>query len=408
MHIASFRTSITFALALLLGLSNLQVQGSDAIDRGWQTAISPVTLNLRNKLADAPYKVTFIVTAIGQNAEWSHTTESEPNAWQRPQFPKDFEGPSVDHRQAQAYTWHARVQGDEGKHLLGGSFTYPNGDFNQQDGALSPQNEGQLIAEFDGLFAERYKISMLVEPEQQQGGDYISCAAYIRIIDTQTGGSASLLSYQFSLPIDLMRPFVEIVTEPDYAVLVRPGVHRLRLRSADYSHSLSTEGDQILSFSRGFAFADLDHDGEQEMLVACFMGGQRMRTAYLVYELGLTSSWSRFILEPIDDPALRDLDSASTINLAAQTLSNHSSGSAYDSLTHSYKLLPLKSDKPGSSFAERQRYHLTDVTGATTSDVHFGNYRQVERHYRYSPSPEGTWQQQVISIHEQVHPFGYE
>ena len=139
------------------------------------------------------------------------------------------------------------------------------------------------------------------------------------------------------------------------------------------------------------------------MLVACFMGGQRMRTAYLVYELGLTSSWSRFILEPIDDPALRDLDSASTINLAAQTLSNHSSGSAYDSMTHSYKLLPLKSDKPGSSFAERQRYHLTDVTGATTSDVPLGSYREIERHYRYTPSAEGTWQQQVISIHEQVH-----
>ena len=282
------------------------------------------------------------------------------------------------------------------------SFTHPNEGLSQQDSVLSPQNEGQLIAEFDGLFDERYKISMLVEPEQQQGGDYISCAAYIRIIDTQTDGSASLLSYQFSLPIDLLRPFVEIITEPNYAVLVRPGLHRLRLRAADYSHSLNTEGDQILSFERGFAFADLDHDGEDEMLVACFMGGQRMRTAYLVYELGLTSSWSRFILEPIEDPALRDLDSASTINLAAQTLSNHHSGSAYYSLTHSYKLLPLKSGKSGSSFAERQRYHLTDLTGTTTSDVPFGNYREIERRYRYIPSAEGTWQQQVISIHEQI------
>ena len=286
--------------------------------------------------------------------------------------------------------------------MLGGSFTYPNGGTSYQASLLSRQNEGQLIVEFDGLFDKRYKISMLVEPEQQQGGDYISCAAYIRIIDTQTGGSASLLSYQFSLPIDILRPFVEIVTEPDYAVLVRPGLHRLRLRAADYSHSLSTEGDQILSFDRGFAFADLDHDGEQEMLVACFMGGQRMRTAYLVYELGLTSSWSRFILDPIDDSALRDLDSASTINLAAQTLSNHHSGSAYDSMTHSNILLPLKSDKPESSFAERQRYHLTDVTGATTSDVPLGSYREIEHHYRYTPSAEGTWQQQVISIHEQV------
>ena len=69
MHIASFRTSITVALAFLLGLPNVQVQGSDAIDRGWQTAISPVTLNLRNKLADAPYTVTFIVTTVGQDAE---------------------------------------------------------------------------------------------------------------------------------------------------------------------------------------------------------------------------------------------------------------------------------------------------------------------------------------------------
>ena len=112
MHIASFSNFKIATLVLLLGLSNLQVQGSGAIDRGWQTAISPVTLNLRNKLADATYTVTFIVTSVGQDAEWSYTTESEPNAWQRPQFPKDFVGPSVDHRQAQAYTWHARVHGD--------------------------------------------------------------------------------------------------------------------------------------------------------------------------------------------------------------------------------------------------------------------------------------------------------
>jgi hypothetical protein len=345
--------------------------------------------------------VTFIVTAIGQDAEWLHTTESEPNAWQRPQFPKDFEGPSVDHRQAQAYTWHARVQGDEGKHLLGGSFTYPNGDFNHQDGALSAHNKGQLIAEFDDIFAERYKISMLIEPEQQQGGDYITCIAYIRVIDIQSGGSATLLSYQFSLPEDLLRPFVETV-EP-YDEIVRPGLHRLSLSAADYSHSIGTEGDQTLSFNRGFAFADLDHDGELEMLVACFMGGQRMRTAYSVYELNLNFSGTRYLLDPIDDPALRDLDSASTINLAAQTLSNHHSGSAYHSLTHSYKLLPLKPEESGSSFAERQRYYLTEVTGATTSDVPLGSYREIDRHYRYTPSAEGTWQQQVISIHEQVH-----
>lgn len=403
MSIATFRTSITVALILLLGLSNLQVQGSEAMNRAWQTAIEPVTLNLRNKLADDPYTVTFIVRAIGQDAVWSYTTESEPNAWQRPQFPKDFEGPSVDHLQAQTYTWYARVRDDKDKRVMAGSFTYPNRGFSYKDSVLSPQDEGQLIAEFDGLFAERYKISMLVEPEQQQGGAYISCAAYIRIIDTQTGGSGSLRSHPFSLPEDLLRPFVETFTEPDYAVLVRPGLHRLRLRAADYSHSISAEGDQTLSFSRGFAFVDLDHDGELEMLVAGFMGGQRMRTAYSVYALNLKSSWSRDILEPIDDPALRDLDSASTLNLAAQTLNNHNSGSAYDSLTHSYKLLPLKSDNPGSSFAERQRYHLTNVTGATASDVPSDSYREIDRNYRYIPSAEGTWQQQVISIHEQVH-----
>ena len=281
------------------------------------------------------------------------------------------------------------------------SFTHPNEGLSKQDSVLSPQNEGKLIAEFDGLFDKRYKISMLVEPEQQQGGDYISCAAYIRIIDTQTGGSASLLSYQFSLPIDILRPFVETV-EP-YDEIVRPGLHRISLSAADYSHSIGTEGDQTLSFNRGFAFADLDHDGELEMLVACFMGGQRMRTAYSVYELNLNFSGTRYILDPIDDSALRDLDSASTINLAAQTLSNHHSGSAHHSLTHSYKLLPLKSEKSGSSFAERQRYHLTDVTGATTSDVPLGSYREIDRHYRYTPSADGTWQQQVKSIHEQIH-----
>ena len=90
----------TTALACLLALSNLQVLGSDPIDRAWQTAIDPVTLHLRNKLADLPYTVTFIVTAIGQDTEWSYTTESEPNAWQRPQFPRDFTGPIVDHLQA--------------------------------------------------------------------------------------------------------------------------------------------------------------------------------------------------------------------------------------------------------------------------------------------------------------------
>lgn len=61
---------------LLICLVSQQVLNADAIDRAWQTGIEPVTLSLRNKLADAPYTVTFIVTAIGQEVEWSHTTKS--------------------------------------------------------------------------------------------------------------------------------------------------------------------------------------------------------------------------------------------------------------------------------------------------------------------------------------------
>jgi len=138
--------------ALLLGLALLQVLGSAPIDRAWQTAIAPVTLNLRNKLAEAPYTVTFIVTTKGQEAEWSYTTESEPNAWQRPQFPKDFEGPRVDHQQAQTYTWHARVRGDEDKHVIGGSFTYPNRGVSQKTSPHAPEKEGQDISKFKGRF----------------------------------------------------------------------------------------------------------------------------------------------------------------------------------------------------------------------------------------------------------------
>ena len=151
----------TTALACLLALSNLQVLGSDPIDRAWQTAIDPVTLHLRNKLADLPYTVTFIVTAIGQDTEWSYTTESEPNAWQRSQFPRDFTGPSVDHLQAKAYTWSARIHGDVDKRVMCGSFIYPNGGLTTQpDGSPAVPESGMLLAEFDQLFAKRQRYHL--------------------------------------------------------------------------------------------------------------------------------------------------------------------------------------------------------------------------------------------------------
>jgi len=113
-------------LALLISLLSQQVLNADAIDRAWQTSIEPVTLSLRNKLADAPYTVQFIVEAQSSDAQWSYTTESAANAWQRPQFPKDFKGPNVDHLRPQAYTWHARVVSDDNQRVMDGSFTYPN------------------------------------------------------------------------------------------------------------------------------------------------------------------------------------------------------------------------------------------------------------------------------------------
>ena len=113
-------------LALLISLLSQQVLNADATDRAWQTSIEPVTLSLRNKLADAPYTVQFIVEAQSSDAQWSYTTESAANAWQRPQFPKDFKGPNVDHLRPQAYTWHARVVSDDNQRVMDGSFTYPN------------------------------------------------------------------------------------------------------------------------------------------------------------------------------------------------------------------------------------------------------------------------------------------
>ncbi len=396
----------TTALACLLALSNLQVPGSDPIDRAWQTAIDPVTLHLRNKLADLPYTVTFIVTAIGQDTEWSYTTESEPNAWQRPQFPRDFTGPIVDHLQAKAYTWSARIHGDVDKRVMCGSFIYPNGGLTTQpDGSPAVPESGMLLAEFDQLFAERYAITLQLLPEQVQGGPYLSCLAIIRITDTHNGKRGLLLSPQFSVHEVSLRPYVEQVIEPDYAERIHPGVHRVPLKTSDYSHPLPGEGEQTLQFERGFAFADLDHDGQLELFIAQFMAGQRMRTAYSVYSLEELAAGEYTPLEPIDDPALRDLDSASTLDLAAQTLSHHSSGSAYDSLTECYQLLPQHKNPPAAQFAKRQRYHLTSISGASTTDAPPGHYYQVDRRYCYTPAADGSWQQQVVTIHEVLHPI---
>jgi hypothetical protein len=399
------RRGSAWALGILLGIGLLSGQQlrADAIDRAWQTAIAPVTLNLRNKLAEAPYSVTFIVEALSNGAQWQYTTDSAPNAWQRPQFPRDFDGPRVDHLRPQAYTWHARVGT---KRVLGGQFTYPNGSFSAQlSHPTADPTPGVLLAEFDQLFAERYAITLQLLPEQVQGGPYLSCLASIRITDTHNGRQGLLLSSSFSLPEASLRPYVEQVREPEYAERIHPGVHRVPLKTSDYSHALLGEGAQTLQFERGFAFADLDHDGQLELFIAQFMAGQRMRTAYSVYALEALSAGEHTQLDPIDDPALRDLDSASTLNLAAQTLSNHSSGSAYDSLTERYQLLPRHKNPPAAQFDQRQRYHLTSVSGASTTDAPPGQYYQVDRRYRYTPAADGSWQQQVITIHEVLHPI---
>ena len=75
----------------------------------------------------------------------------------RPQFPKDFKGPSVDHRYRLGIGNAARVQGDERKHLLGGSFTYPNGGFSHQDSVLSPVNCHHPITEFTTFIRQAMK-----------------------------------------------------------------------------------------------------------------------------------------------------------------------------------------------------------------------------------------------------------
>jgi hypothetical protein len=394
------RRGSAWALGLLLGIGLLSGQAlrADAIDRAWQTAIDPVTLHLRNKLAVAPYSVTFIVEALGSGAQWQYTTESAPNAWQRPQFPRDFDGPRVDHLRPQAYTWHARVST---RRVMSGQFTYPNGSLTTQpDGSPAVPESGVLLAEFDQLFAERYAITLQLLPEQVQGGPYLSCLAIIRITDTHNGKQGLLLSPQFSVHEASLRPYVEQVAEPEYAERIHPGVHRVPLKTSDYSHALPGEGAQTLQFKRGFAFADLDHDGQLELFIAQFMAGQRMRNAYSVYALEALAAGEHTQLDPIDDPALRDLDSASTLDLAAQTLSHHSSGSAYDSLTERYQLLPRHDNPPAAQFDQRQRYHLTSVSGASTTDAPPGQYYQIERRYRYTPAADGSWQQQVITIQE--------
>lgn len=390
-------------LALLICLVSQQVLNADAIDRAWQTSIEPVTLSLRNKLADAPYTVQFIVEAQSSDAQWSYTTESAANDWQRPQFPQDFNGPNVDHLRPQAYTWHARVVGDGNQRVMHGSFTYPNGESGRRaNSAQLPQVPGQLIVDFDTLFAERYAISMLVYPEQIQGGPFLSCTAYVRITDAHSGASAAFHSRQFSLPEAALRPYIETVREPDDAERILPGVHSVVLSTGDYLYKLSDSGNQTLSFDRGFAFADFDHDGQLELLVARFMDGQRMRCAYSVYALDFASRFECPVLEPIQDTVLCQLDSTSTLNLATQMITNHSSGSAYDSVYQTYQLHSLQPTTGQTSFSKRSRYLLTVEEGATTKNVPSGHYQEMKHHYRYTLAADGTWQQQVISKHKQI------
>lgn len=400
------RSAGTAALVLCLSLPGLQRLSADAIDRAWQTAIEPVTLSLRNKLANAPYTVTFIVEAVGRDAQWTHTTESAPNAWQRPQFPRDFKGPAVDHLQARAYTWRAQVLSEGAKRVAGGQFTYPNGSATAPPGRdARPPTPGRLIAEFDRLFAERYAITLQLHPEQVQGGPYLTCLAHIHITDTHNGKRGVLLSPHFSFPEALLRPYVEQVREPEYDERIRPGVHRVLLKTSDYCHPLPREGEQTLDFDRGFAFADLDHDGRLELFIARFMDGQRHRTAYSVYALEALTAGDCPQLEPIDDPALRALDSASTLHLDAGKLSNHHSGGAYESLTYSYQLLARRGSESASQFAWRQRYYLSALSGSTTANVPPGHYREVEHHYRYEQGVDGNWQGHAVTVDEKLHPI---
>jgi hypothetical protein len=117
-------------LSILTASANKADQsGTSAVDRAWQTALEPITLNLRNKLSDQAYIVKFVVRTVEGKATWTYQTTSEANAWQRPQFPVDFTGPSIDPLKPKEYLWSAHILSDNNKRVLGGRFIYPISEF---------------------------------------------------------------------------------------------------------------------------------------------------------------------------------------------------------------------------------------------------------------------------------------
>lgn len=116
-------------VSLSVYAEKLHKAGTSAIDRAWQTALEPITLNLRNKLADQAYTVEFVVRIKDGKETWTYQTTSEANAWQRPQFPVDFTGPSIDPLKPREYLWSAHILSDNNKRVLGGRFIYPISEF---------------------------------------------------------------------------------------------------------------------------------------------------------------------------------------------------------------------------------------------------------------------------------------
>lgn len=383
-------------LSLLLFLSlSFMIHRSfgDASDRAWQTSVESVTLSLRNKLLNDAYTVEFLVQASGTEQKWSYIARSEPNAWNQPRFPNDFKGPKADFLKPREYTWSAHILEDNSKAVLGGRFIYPNYEFPPEEKtSVEKAAQGQLTVQFDRPFADRYVISMNIFPDQQRGGNFISCGAFIRINDLETDSICTLYSSHFSLPIKTLEPFVEVIDDPDYKIKVRPGMHLIRLKTDDYQHLIPMK-DYALDFQRGFAFADFYGDGSPELLVAEIGAGARHRTAYSVYEI-VNGGWESHFLDPIEDEAFRWLDSVSVINLQAKTIQNHCSGSAIHSVTSTY-LLHTKEDADSYlPFTGRDQYLLVRESGVEHADFVAG-YMEIERVYGYWFGG-GEWVRQTV------------
>lgn len=117
------------SILIILSLFSACKLCSDAVDRAWQTTLNPVTLSLRNKLLNDDYTIKFVVKSSTEDKQWSCILQSEPNAWNHPQFPNDFDGPTVDKNSPQEYSWSAHILEQHGKRVLGGRFIYPSHDF---------------------------------------------------------------------------------------------------------------------------------------------------------------------------------------------------------------------------------------------------------------------------------------